>query len=442
MNRILESCTFDGNCLIKNLDHENGPVPISCQQSSTPGVITQRSCAFYGARWMLAPLKDAIHLVHGPVGCAYYGGSVRGKSYRVFTSALTEQDIIYGGARKLMKAIREARSLAPQARYMFVYMTCAPSLIGDDITGLCEDMGKRLGCRILVVDCPGFKGESQSKGHKAAYEAIAKGIVGSIEPEKVGPFDVNIIGEYNINGETGAIRSLLARMGIRVNCVFTGDASYESICSSHRVKLNLVICQNTGKELARIMRDRFGIPYMKVSFFGMAHTEASLKKLSQYFGLEKKAQKVIEEEKAFIRPFLNQILPALSGKRAALFFGAAKMSLLLKALDEMGMEVIFTGSQFANKDTYRNAWDQAKRGTFFIDNASEADIEHLLSELHPHVFMGGTKENFLSHKLGVGFCLFPQPEICGPYVGFKGFLNLAWSIYKAIYAPVWGFKGP
>ena len=409
---------------------------IRCQRPSAPGKITQRSCVFYGARWMLAPLKDAIHLVHGPVGCAQYGSTVRGQSYRIFSTALEEKDIIFGGINKLIKSLLEVRRLEPQAKYIFVYLTCTPSLIGDDAYWVCKHISKRLGCPVIMVDCPGFKGESQAKGHKIAYECLFKELIGKGE-RKSGPYDVNIIGDYNINGESQVLKALLKRMGIHVHCVFTGDAPYEKIISAHKVRLNLLICQNTGQNLAKAMEKKYGIPYLKVSFFGLSQTIESLKKIGQFFGLKKEAEGLIAEEYKAIKPKLNWLLPKLKGKKAALFFGAARMATLLRALDDLGMEVVFTGSQFGNKDTYKEAWQYAKPGTYIIDDASEHDLDHLLRELKPDVFMGGTKENFLSHKLRVGFCLFPQPKICGPYVGFQGFVNFAYSVYQAVYAPVW-----
>ena len=29
---------------------------------SSPGIITQRSCPYYGARWILAPIKNTRHM--------------------------------------------------------------------------------------------------------------------------------------------------------------------------------------------------------------------------------------------------------------------------------------------------------------------------------------------------------------------------------------------
>jgi nitrogenase molybdenum-iron protein alpha chain len=40
--------------------------------NTIPGTISERGCAFCGAKHVIgAPMKDVIHLCHGPVGCTY-----------------------------------------------------------------------------------------------------------------------------------------------------------------------------------------------------------------------------------------------------------------------------------------------------------------------------------------------------------------------------------
>jgi len=410
-----------------------------CSRPSAPGEITQRSCAFYGARWMLAPLEDAIHIVHGPVGCAYYGGTVRGRSFRVFSTALEEKDIVFGGGKRLIRTLKEAKAIMPHARYIFVYATCSTAIIGDDIDSICKKMEKELGCPVIFVNCPGFKGDSQASGHRIAFESLLNRLIGQGQRTEVGNYDVNIIGDYNINGESMVLKSLLEKMGIRVRCIFTGHADYEGIIAAHRVRLNLLVCQSSGRFLAEALQKRYGIAYLKVTFLGPSQTMASLRKIGQFLGLEREAERVIATGYKAIKPGLDRFLPKLRGKRAALFFGAARMASLIKALDDMGTEVVFTGSQFGDLTTYKETWQTVNPGTYIIDDASEHDLEHLLDELRPDVFMGGIKEQSLSHKFGIGFCLFPQLKCAGPYVGFQGFLNFASSVHNAVYAPVWKF---
>ena len=49
---------------------------------SLPGVMTARGCAYAGSKGVVwGPIKDMIHISHGPVGCGYWSWSGR-RNYR------------------------------------------------------------------------------------------------------------------------------------------------------------------------------------------------------------------------------------------------------------------------------------------------------------------------------------------------------------------------
>ncbi|PHP45503.1 hypothetical protein B6V01_003730 [Methanosarcinales archaeon ex4572_44] len=62
---------------IKKSDEDIVP---RCNVQTTPGDLTERGCTYAGCMGVVGgPVKDVIHLVHGPIGCAYYtwGGGRR-----------------------------------------------------------------------------------------------------------------------------------------------------------------------------------------------------------------------------------------------------------------------------------------------------------------------------------------------------------------------------
>ena len=91
---------------------------------------------------------------------------------------------------------------------MFVYQTCVGALIGDDIVQVCKAATERLGTPVIPVDAPGFVG-SKSLGNRLGGEALFDYVIGTREPDDVGPADVNILGEYNVSGELDQVRPLL-----------------------------------------------------------------------------------------------------------------------------------------------------------------------------------------------------------------------------------------
>ena len=64
------------------------------------------------------------------------------------------------------------------------------------------------------------------------------------------------------------IKSYMKEMGIPVISTFTGDSSYEKLIKAPSAQLNIVQCAGSSMYLANRMYEEFGIPFIKVSFFG------------------------------------------------------------------------------------------------------------------------------------------------------------------------------
>ena len=96
--------------------HRKGSKPfnIGCNKDSLAGAVSQRACVFCGSRVVLYPIADALHLVHGPIGCAVYTWDIRGalssgpELHRLsFSTDLQEMDVIFGGEKKLYNALNK-----------------------------------------------------------------------------------------------------------------------------------------------------------------------------------------------------------------------------------------------------------------------------------------------------------------------------------------------
>ena len=155
------------------------PFDMSCEQKSLAGSVSQRACVFCGSRVVLYPIADALHLIHGPIGCASYTWDIRGalssgpQLHRMsFSTDLEERDIIFGGEKKLYGALVSLiDKYRPSAA--FVYATCIVGLIGDDMNSVCKRVSAEKGIPVLPVHSEGFKG-TKKDGYKAACDAMAK----------------------------------------------------------------------------------------------------------------------------------------------------------------------------------------------------------------------------------------------------------------------------
>ena len=157
-----------------------------CTKQLAPGAAAG-GCAFDGAKIALQPITDVAHLVHGPIACEGNSWDNRGakssgsRLYRTgFTTDINENDVVFGGEKRLYKAIKEIiEKYDPPA--VFVYQTCIPAMIGDDINAVCKAASQKFGKPVIPIMSPGFVGP-KNLGNKLAGEAILDHVIGTEEP--------------------------------------------------------------------------------------------------------------------------------------------------------------------------------------------------------------------------------------------------------------------
>lgn len=417
---------------------------ITCDTHSLAGSVSQRACVFCGSRVVLYPVADALHLVHGPIGCAAYTWDIRGalssgpQLHRMsFSTDLQERDVIYGGEKKLEAALRELiAEYAPKAA--FVYSTCIVGLIGDDVEAVCKRVSRELDLPVIPVHSPGFAGTKKT-GYKAACDALGR-IVGTGDTSDISPQSINIMGEFNIAGEAWIIRDYYERIGLEVVCTCTGDGRIDDIARSHGAALNIVQCSGSMMHLAKDMEDRFGVPFIRASYFGIEDMSRALYDVADFFdddALRENVRKLIREEVTAIMPELETYRKALTGKKAAVYTGGAfKAFSLVRSLRTLGVRTVIAGSQTGNAEDYDLLRELCDDGAVLLDDTNPLEISKFVQETGADLLIGGVKERPIAYKLGVGFCDHNH-ERKEPLAGFLGMVNFAREVHRSVASPVW-----
>jgi len=428
--------------------HRKGSAPfeLDCNKDSLAGAVSQRACVFCGSRVVLYPIADALHLVHGPIGCAVYTWDIRGalssgpELHRLsFSTDLQELDVIFGGEKKLEKALDELID-RHQPKAAFVYSTCIVGLIGDDLEAVCKKVSADKGIPVLPVQSEGFKGNKRA-GYEAACSAMAR-LVGTGDTAGIGRHSINILGDFNLAGEIWLIREYFKRIGIEVVANITGDGRVDDIKRCHGAALNVVQCSGATMDLANMMKERFGIPAVRVSYFGVEDMAEALYTVARHFGeptMMDKARRLVKEELVTLLPELARYKKALTGKKAAIYVGGAfKAFSLVKAFRLIGMDVVMVGSQTGTKQDYLELAEITDEGTIIVDDANPLELSSFLKEKEVDLFVGGVKERPIAYKLGVAFCDHNH-ERKEMLAGFAGMLNFAREVYGSVMSPVWKF---
>ncbi len=480
---------------------------VAANTRTVPGIITQRGCCYAGCKGViLGPTRDIVNIVHGPIGCSFYSWLTRRNQTHTptdehdnfmtycFSTDMIEENIIFGGEKRLRQAIQEAYDLFhPKA--IAVFSTCPVGLIGDDVHQVSAEMKKQLGINVFAFSCEGYKGVSQSAGHHIANNQIFKHVIGEDDTTR-SQWSINLLGEYNIGGDAFVIEDLLERCGIELVSTFSGNSTYDQFANAHMARLNAVMCHRSINYVADMIEKKYGTPWIKVNFIGANATAKSLRKIAEYFDdrrLTENVERVIGEEFPAVVQAQRKYRPRCSGKRAVLFVGGSRAHHYQELFRELGMETIAAGYEFAHRDDYegrrvlpsikidadsRNIEElrvdadqekfresdrqkgiarekqgytlreydgmmaEMKDQTLIIDDISHSEAERLIRMVRPDVFCAGIKEKYSVQKMGVPCKQLHSYDYGGPYAGFAGAINFYEEIDRMVNARIWSRVQP
>jgi nitrogenase molybdenum-iron protein alpha chain len=497
--------------IVVNERREDGSVPeIKSNTRTSPGIITQRGCTYAGCKGVvIGPSRDILSITHGPIGCGFYSWLTRRNQTRppsdedanfmnyCLSTDMTEEQIVFGGEKKLKAAIREAYQLfKPKA--IAIFSTCPVGLIGDDVHGVARQMKEELGINVFGFSCEGYRGVSQSAGHHIANNQLFKHVIGLNEAEHEDKFKVNLLGEYNIGGDGFVIEEILNRCGIKQVATFSGNSNYDSLANSHTADLNLIMCHRSINYVAEMMEKKFGIPWMKVNFIGGEQTAKSLRKIAKYFDdpeLTARIEAVIAEELPAVEAVRDEVRSRTEGKTAMLFVGGSRAHHYQMLFNELGMKTIAAGYEFGHRDDYegrsvlgsikvdadsknieeltvepdpvkyrpRKSPEELEKlaadaelefrnyigmmpemedEQLVIDDISHHETQRLLELYKPDIFCAGIKEKFGVQKMGIPCKQLHSYDYGGPYAGFEGAINFYREIDRMVNMKVWKLTTP
>jgi nitrogenase molybdenum-cofactor synthesis protein NifE len=413
---------------------------------SLAGSVSQRACVFCGARVVLYPIADALHLVHGPIGCASYTWDIRGSMSsgpelhrNSFSTDLRERHVIFGGEKQLYQALHELiDKYRPEAA--FVYSTCIVGVIGDDVPSVCRRVSSEKAIPVIPVMAEGFQG-TKKDGYKIACDAMAN-LIGTDNSKAVSPVSINILGDFNLAGELWILTEYYKRMGIQILASITGDGRVTDIRNAHRAALNVVQCSGSMIHLAKTMKEKYDIPFIKVSYFGIEDLSDALYEVAKFFGDEtilEKTRELVTNELRRLLPALEPYKRALQGTIAAVYVGGAfKAISLVKALRLIGIKTMIAGTQTGNTEDYKLLKAICDDGCILVDDSNPVELSEFVKQTGANLFIGGVKERPIAYKMGIGFCDHNHERKLA-LAGYEGMLNFAREVYNTVTSPVWKF---
>ena len=252
-------------------------------------------CRFYPAPsdrmaiiWSLMPIKDAVVLEYGPAGTTHFGGGLYsslglelGKT--LFTTHISEDDVIMGDVSRLENAIREIDE-AYRPKIIFVVAAAVIAVIGTDIAGVCQYMQDEVNARLISFEEGGFRGD-YTYGLRSVYRMLANEV---IRPALKQEMTYNILGasagSFRIRSDIWEIQNLMREaFGWECSCTLGLECNVEDIEAIGSGALNLVL-RSEAVEAAGIVERECGTPWHYGAPYGYAGTLRWLEEISELIG--------------------------------------------------------------------------------------------------------------------------------------------------------------
>ena len=369
--------------------------------------IPRSTCRLFGTIKALSTGKRSAILVHGPKGCVYHINYIMGmrgdRPSSIYTTSLSEQDVIFGAEAKLTAAIEELdRRLSPDL--IFVLSCCASSIIGEDVESACR--AARARARVMGFESGGFEGD-----HHTAYGETLCRLAEELsrpggEPR---PRSVNLVGMLRGGPDLRELKRVLALAGIGVRCVLSADATLRDLEGLGEAALNIVVCEPAGLPAAELLERKYGTPFIVEDFpIGARAACSFLESVTSALGGEPGTGATPGAEGSSTGLFPKALLSGESREeplpscplKVAVIGGPTRAVSMCRFLRESGLDPVLLVVDFEAGAREKLA-HLGIRDLEILIEPSQEEILSRLSALGVDLIIGGMAERPLAAMLGI-----------------------------------------
>lgn len=391
-----------------------------------------RTCKLFGVIRAVLGIKGALPLIHGPVGCFYhikYLLSLRsGKTIRILSTEMDQDDVVFGGEDKLRMKILEADG-EYSPRVITVLSSCASSIIGENIDQVIEDLKDEVNSELLCIDSGGFEG-CQIEGYQECLTVLINLMEAEGKEHDTTGKSINLVGQYRGGWDLKILKNYFNELNVNLNCVLTSGCTLQEIKKAPQADLNISMCEASAIEPCQVMQKKFNIPFLHETLpIGVKATNNYLKTICN----EIKVEYTFNEDEKKAEKEIHKYMPHLKDKKAVIVAGASRAIALTGFLTELGMEPVLICIDFEGKyteDKLNNLIKEPDINPLIFKQPDYMKILTQANNLKPDIILGGMGEIGLSNELKIPLIdVMHAQEVT---FGFEGAVKLAGKIYEAL----------
>lgn len=208
--------------------------------------------------YTLRDMNADVIILHGPHGCCFRTGRLlENDGVRVVTTAMSENDFIFGASAKLEETLREVESMF-SPKLVGIVGTCASMIIGEDLKEAIQNAN--INAKVLAVESHGGLSEGDNtEGAIAVLEAASEeGIIPEEETERQSKM-------LRLATEIEKTRGMAKGKYIAPSYGDDKQDIAEILIEKLKNNEKVVIVLNAKKETSYLFADILSIPYKEIN---------------------------------------------------------------------------------------------------------------------------------------------------------------------------------
>ncbi len=250
--------------------------------------------SFSGMIFAFEGIKKVLVLLNGPSGCKFYHSALSDSQYlrqfefdplnypelwffgqsRVPCTYLDKRDYVYGSRDKILEALNFFKHNI-DCELIAIINSPGAALIGDDLKQIVSEI--TFDIPVITIETSGYS-KRIWHGYSDACLSIIKELVlyknvntktktfkrSLNEKKRVNILGLSIFHKY-YKGDLEELKRLINLCDIELNCALCCECSLDEITNINNADLNIVIDKEYGLDSAKLLKERYEIPYIVVS---------------------------------------------------------------------------------------------------------------------------------------------------------------------------------
>ncbi len=173
------------------------------------------------------------------------------------------------------------------------------------------------------------------------------------------------------------------------------------------------------------MEERYGVPYIEESFYGVDDMNRCLRNIAAKIGdrsLQERVEKLITEETTALDIALASYRDRLKGKRVVLYTGGVKSWSIISAAKDLGMEVVATSTKKSTEEDKARIKELLGKDGIAMEKGNAQELLRVIAQTKADMLIAGGRNQYTALKARIPFLDINQ-ERHHPYAGYVGMVD-------------------